>query len=98
MLRRKFIQNIGWLTGGIVGSSFIPAKAIFKSGQKIKGRVTAGGKGLKDIVVSDGYTVLQTDKKGEYELEPHPDADALFISTPSGYDFIHTDNITRHYR
>lgn len=98
MRRRKFLQNIAWLTGGIVGSGFIPAKAFFKRGQKLKGRVTSNGKGLKDVVVSDGYTVLQTDKNGAYEFEPHADAVALFLSTPSGYEFIHTDNIARHYR
>ena len=98
MLRRKFIQNIAWLTGGVIGSGFVPAKAIFKSGQKVKGHVVSNGKGLKDVVVSDGYTVMQTDKSGAYEFEPHPDAVALFISTPSGYEFIHTDNVARQYR
>jgi len=98
MLRRKFIQNIAWLTGGIIGSGFVPTKALFKQGQKLKGAVTSAGKGLKDVVVSDGYTVMATDKKGFFEFEPHPDAVALFISTPAGFEFLYRDGIARHYR
>ena len=98
MQRRKFLQNIAWLTGGIAFSNFVPAKALMPAGQKIKGRVLSAGKALQGVVISDGYTVIATDKKGKYEFEPHPEAVAVFLSTPSGYEFIHQNGVTRHYR
>ena len=63
MKRRLFIQNITWLTGGVITACQLPAET-FEAGKKIKGKVTANGKGIKDVVVSDGYTVLTTDAKG----------------------------------
>lgn len=83
------------LTGGLLVSQYLPARS--KKPSHIKGRITAGGKGLADVVVSDGYTVLRTDKNGVYEMEPHADAVAIFVSTPSGYHFLQQKNITRHY-
>jgi hypothetical protein len=50
------------------------------------------------VVVSDGYNVVETNKKGKYEFEPHPEAVAIFISTPSGYAFKNENGIARHYR
>ncbi len=98
MQRRKFIQNIAWLTGGLVAGSYIPAKAFVEKGNKIKGYVLSGGKGVRNVVVSDGYNVVETNKKGKYEFEPHPEAVAIFISTPSGYAFKNENGIARHYR
>src|SRR5579875_1529349 len=98
MQRRKFIHNIAWLTAGLMGGGFIPAKAFFKKDAAVKGQVSANGKPLKDVVVSDGYSVVVTDKKGRFELQPHPEAVAVFISTPAGYAFPHKKGIARHYR
>jgi hypothetical protein len=98
MQRRRFLQNIALLTGGVALSNFIPAKALMPAGQKIKGRVLSAGKALQGVVISDGYTVVATDKRGKYEFEPHPDAVAVFLSTPSGYEFIHQNGVARHYR
>lgn len=50
------------------------------------------------MVVSDGYTVTDTDKKGRFEIKPNIAAKAIFISTPAGYAFPNDNNITRHYR
>ncbi|MFC0775892.1 calcineurin-like phosphoesterase C-terminal domain-containing protein [Terrimonas alba] len=96
MKRRLFIQNITWLTGGTIAACQLPAET-FEAGKKIKGKVTANRKGIKDAVVSDGYTVITTDAKGRYELIPHPSASNIFISTPSGYEFKNQNGIARHY-
>lgn len=98
MNRRKFIQQVSLLTGGLIIAGQTPLSALTGAGKKIKGRITANGKGLGGVVVSDGYTVMATDKKGRFEFEPHPDAVTFFISTPSGYEFIQEKNITRHYK
>lgn len=67
------------------------------NGKKIKGRVRSNGKGLAGVIVSDGYSVMATDKKGRYEMIPHPMAKAIFVCTPAGYGFMHENNVTRHY-
>ncbi len=96
MKRRSFIQKITWLSGGVIASSWIPVNAL-DAGKKIKGRVISNNKGIKNVVVSDGYSVIVTDSKGRYEIEPHPAATNIFISTPSGYAFKNENGISRHY-
>lgn len=43
------------------------------------------GKGLKGVVVTDGYNFAQTDKSGEFTLEVDRRARHIYLSTPSGY-------------
>jgi len=97
MKRRAFVKNIAWVTGGLLACRNIPAQELLDK-RTIKGSIRSGGKGIEDVVVSDGYSVVVTDKKGKYEIMPHPDAASLFISTPAGFDFIHENGIARHYR
>ena len=42
----------------------LPASALAGQRKKIKGRVLSKGKGISNVVVSDGYTVVATDNKG----------------------------------
>src|ERR1700760_2227150 len=51
------------------------------------GRVHDGGKGIADVAVTDGYSIVKTDKDGKYELTAHPAAEFVYISVPSGYHF-----------
>ena len=97
MDRRRFLESIALLTGGLLVSKFAPAKSLLLPGQKIKGRVTSGNRAVAGVVISDGYSVVTTDRKGRYELEPNSEAIAIFISTPAGYEFPHDKNIARHY-
>ena len=98
MQRRHFLQNIAWLTGGFILSRCTPAGAVLSNGQSVKGSVRSGGKGVKNVAVSDGYSIVLTDKKGKYELVPYPESTSIFISTPSGYAFKNENGIARHYR
>jgi hypothetical protein len=95
MKRRRFIQNITLLTGGLVTAGQLLASTFER--KNIKGRVRSNNKGVKGVVVSDGYTVITTDNKGRYEFEPNPAATNVFISTPSGYAFKNQNGISRHY-
>jgi len=97
MQRRKFIRYITSLTGGLLIAGRLPASILPGAGNKLKGRVRSGGKGIKGVVISDGYNVVTTDRKGRYEFEPHPDAMHVFISTPPGYEFKHEGGISQHY-
>jgi hypothetical protein len=98
MQRRHFLQSLAWFTGGLFFSRCTPARALRINGKTLTGAVVAKGTGLEGVVVSDGYTVMATDKHGRFQLEPHPEAVALFISTPAGYSFINEKGIARHYR
>ena len=98
MQRRIFIRQISWLTGGLILADQVPASAFAGKDNKIKGQVLSNGKGVKNVVVSDGYSVVATDSKGKYELEIHPAAVTIFISTPSGYAFKNEKGIARHYQ
>src|ERR1044072_2145409 len=97
MKRRKFIASLGWLTAGWALSPLASANTFVSREKKVKGAVLSKGKGLKGVVVSDGFTVVQTDKAGKYELEIHPNAIAVFVSTPAGYAFNHEKGLSRHY-
>ncbi len=44
------------------------------------------GKPLEGVVVSDGYSVVATDKKGVYQIVRNANAKYVFISSPSGYE------------
>lgn len=96
MQRRKFLQSLGLLTGGIA-LTHAPAYSFAQKSKELKGFVLSNGKGIKDVVVSDGYSVVVTDKKGKFELKPHANAIAIFISTPAGYAFKNTNGIVRQY-
>lgn len=97
MNRRKFIQQFSWLTGGLILAGELPFSAQAGTARKIKGKVSAAGRGIAGVVVSDGYSVMQTDSKGRFEMQPHAAATSVFLSTPAGYAFLQENNITRHY-
>jgi hypothetical protein len=52
---------------------------------EINGRVVSQGKGLQNIVVTDGFTCVKTGVDGGYNLSLNKDARFVYISTPSGY-------------
>ncbi|MBC7903201.1 MAG: calcineurin-like phosphoesterase C-terminal domain-containing protein [Gemmatimonadaceae bacterium] len=102
MQRRIFLQRLAWLMGGFAALKALPVSAAgFRKNSHglttVGGRVTAAGKGLKSVIVSDGYTVVATDQTGKYKLDLHPAANTIFVSTPSGYAFPEKSNISRHY-
>lgn len=52
----------------------------------VYGEVTANGKGLADVVVSDGVEVTRTDENGVYRLHSQKKHGYVFVSVPSGYE------------
>lgn len=98
MKRRHFLQQLAWVTGGLLAVKQLPAAFHARTAARAKGRVTANGKALPGVIVSDGYTVMPTDRKGRFEFDVHPEAVSVFISTPAGYAFLHDNGIARHYK
>lgn len=62
-------------------------------GATVYGIVSCGGKGVKDVVVSDGVLVTKTDKDGIYRLNSTKPHGYVFMSVPSGYEPLTTKNI-----
>lgn len=97
MNRKSFIQRIGLLTG----SAFISLKSNAIEGltrsQTLTGLVSSDGKGIANVAVSDGFSVVNTDANGKYSITTNDKAQFVFISTPAGYDFKVDGNIVRQY-
>lgn len=58
---------------------------LFASAGVVKGRVTAGGKPVAGVPVSDGRQVVLTNSRGRYTLKTDKADSIVFITTPSGY-------------
>src|SRR5687767_15370646 len=97
MQRRKFLHRIAWLSGGFLIAGHLPVNLLNETRKKLKGRVITKGKGLANVIVSDGFSVVATDHSGKYELEPNANASAIFVSTPAGYAFKQEKGFARHY-
>lgn len=44
-----------------------------------------GERGIEGVVVSDGFTVVTTDRTGHYSITPNPKARFITVYTPDGY-------------
>ena len=56
------------------------------AGSTIYGKVSCNGKGIENVVVSDGIQVTATDRNGVYQLASEKKNGYVFISVPSGYE------------
>ena len=97
MRRRSFLHNMLWLTSGLLASCSKTFSVAKGSKSLLKGKVTAGGKGIKGAVISDGFSVVQTSNNGGYELTLTPQSEHVFVSVPSGYHFPQEAGLARHY-
>ncbi len=99
MKRKAFLQTVALLTGGLFVDSLIPLKSFANRTRKnVRGSVTAKGKPLKGVVLSDGFSVVATDKQGRYELPFREEAQFVFVSVPSGHLFPQENKIACCYR
>jgi hypothetical protein len=97
MQRRSFIRNFLWLTSGFIAGCSKRLNLAKGPGGVFKGKVDSRGKGLPEVVISDGFSVVKTGADGQYELLLHPDAEHIFVSVPAGYELPHRKNIASHY-
>lgn len=97
MDRRSFIQKAGLLTGGALMSFQALPLPRFTKNRTINGKVTDGIKGISKVVVSDGFSVVVTDAKGNYGINPNPKATHVWISTPAGYEFNTRNSVSKQY-
>ena len=64
---------------------------------RLDGTVKAKGKGITGVAVTDGTTVVLTDRNGNYSFESDAEADFVYISIPAGYAFPQEKKIARFY-
>lgn len=77
------------------------AQSTFKStlpvkpgkGITVAGTVECDGKPVSGVVVSDGYEITKTDKKGAYYLKSAKQNPQIFITSPSGYEVYREDAV-----
>ena len=99
MQRRHFLRSLGLLSAIPV----VPAAAMANAGVGINaagtvtGKVTAQGKGIGNVVISDGFSITKTDASGKYSLIVHDQAQFVFVSLPSGYAIPNEKGIARFY-
>lgn len=59
----------------------------------IWGKVTAQGKPLEGVLISDGYQFVKTDAKGRYCINSEKKDSIVFVVTPSGYEAVEKDGV-----
>lgn len=64
----------------------------FAASPNITGTVTADGKPMAGVPVSDGEKIVLTDKKGRYAIDSRKKDGTVFVITPSGYYAPSKDN------
>lgn len=85
--RRDFLGALTALPAVFRGDPYRPWRSAGASSTaiRIRGRVTSLGKGLGAVAVSDGWSVVATDRDGRYELVTDRSRAYLTVSIPSGY-------------
>lgn len=97
MNRKSFLQSVGFIAGSAFISLQTNAFSNLQRNKVISGKVTDKNKGVANVVISDGFSVVLTDAKGKYTIAVDDKATNLFMSTPSGYEFKTNSNIARQY-
>jgi hypothetical protein len=101
MQRRNFLKSLGitsaWMGASPILSHAVENKKQFVGELVLKGKVQVGRKGIEGVAVTDGKTIVKTDKNGSYELKSHSEAEFVYISVPAGYEFPATNGIASFY-
>lgn len=98
--RRAFIKQFGAGAAGLAALGLTPwdiwanpLKILEpRKSLRINGRVTARGKGLAGVAVTDGFNLVQTGSDGTYELISSTRQDYVYMSLPAGYQIPRQQN------
>ena len=99
------MKNLTILTALLTCASAMNAQSTFRSSLPVKpgkgvtvaGTVECDGKPVAGVVVSDGYELTKTDKKGAYYLKSKKQNPQVFITSPSGYDVYRDDVVPQFW-
>lgn len=73
------------LTLLLAGSAVFGVEPTLPRTITLRGRVTASGKGVAGVPVTDGRTIVRSDARGYYRLTSDSDAEFVYLSLPDGY-------------
>lgn len=104
MKRKDFLRYFGVAGTGLalpaISAVAQPKDTVVEESKKtvqLKGKVHTNGKGISGVAVTDGTTVVLTDKAGNYSFESSEAAVFVYISIPAGYAFPQEKKIARFY-
>jgi predicted phosphodiesterase len=97
MNRRSFIQR-SLVFSGALTLVFKNTFAAAFGKYAVTGKVTGAGKPLANVLVSDGYSIVQTKADGTYQFVPAKKAEFVFVIVPAGFEFPHEKQIARYYK
>jgi len=60
--------------------------------------IDVSGKPIPGVPVTDGSTVVDTDKNGDYRIHARGDVQFVYITLPSGYEIPQENGLPRFYR
>lgn len=77
---------------------FLLAGLLSAEAAPVKGVVRCGKRALAGVVVTDGTSFATTNRRGAFSIELSPEADFVYIFTPSGYSARVVDGVPRFFR
>ena len=88
MKRRIFLTLIPALAAcfALAGAERTAQRPTEPQPAELRGRVTADGRGVEGVAVTDGRTIVRTDAKGRYRLASASDAEFVYLTLPDGYE------------
>lgn len=63
-----------------------------------KGNVSCAGKGMADVLVTDGVNFCKTDRNGNYEMEVDQASGFIYLSSPAGYTVPVENSVPQFYK
>ena len=82
MKRRIFLTLIPALAAcfALAGAERTAQRPTEPQPAELRGRVTADGRGVEGVAVTDGRTIVRTDAKGRYRLASASDAEFVYLT------------------
>ncbi len=70
----------------IITLSILSSLSTFATVITVNGKITCQGKAISAVQITDGNSIVLSDKKGEYQLQTSPENEYVYYSLPSGYE------------
>lgn len=92
--RREFLRHAGLATAAalvspetLLADPYAPLPRILRPAApvRVRGRVVSRGRGVRNVSVTDGLSVVRTDADGRYELVTTTRQRFVYLPVPSGY-------------